>query len=81
MSHTKSKSARAQRRQRPARRRPPQRFSQEVVQLGDTTASLPRPVRRGVIRWVREMLALARQARREFSSVASKVLPPGRGTR
>ena len=45
------------------------------------TASLPEPMRRGVITWVRAMLALARLARREFGSLAARVLPPGRGTR
>jgi hypothetical protein len=45
------------------------------VQLGDTTASLPQPVRRGVIQWVRELLALVRLARRGFGRRAAGALP------
>jgi hypothetical protein len=67
MSQARTTRSRSQRAGRSARRRSPRRFSQEVVQLGDTTASLPQPVRRGVILWVRELLALVRLARRAFS--------------
>ncbi len=67
MSQARTTRSRSQRVSRSARRRAPRRCSQEVVQLGDTTASLPPPVRRGVIRWVRELLALIRLGRRAFS--------------
>ncbi len=80
-ARTRSTRSRGQRPGKHARRRTPRRFSQEVVQLGDTTASLPQPVRRGVIRWVQEMLTLARLARRKFSSLAFRVRPPARHTR
>ena len=80
-ARTQPTRSRGQRARKFDRRRAPNHFSQELLQLGDMTASLPEPVRRGVILWVREMLALARLARREFGSLAARVLPPGRGTR
>ena len=73
--------SRGQRARKFDRRRAPNHFSQELLQLGEMTASLPEPVRRGVIKWVRQMLALARLARREFGSLAARVLPPRRGSR
>ena len=80
-ARTQPTRSRGQRARKFARRRAPKHFSQELLQLGDMTASLPEPVRRGVIQWVRQMLALARLARREFGSLAARVLPPGRGSR
>lgn len=62
------------RRQRAAARH----FSQEVAQLGATTISLPRPVRRGVIQWLRELLALLRPGRRAFSRRTQGARPPKR---
>jgi|WetSurMetagenome_2_1015567.scaffolds.fasta_scaffold432013_3 hypothetical protein len=78
---TQPTRSRGQRARKFDRRRAPNHFSQELLQLGEMTASLPEPVRRGVILWVRGMLALARLARREFGSLAARVLPPGRGSR
>jgi hypothetical protein len=51
------------------------------VQLGDTTAGLPQPLRRGVILWVRELLALVRLARRAFDRHAARALPSERHSR
>ena len=79
MSRARAQTAsRAPRRRRPARHRASERFSQEVEELGDTTAGLPGPLRRAVIEWVYEMLALARLARREFSRLVAKIRPPER---
>ena len=51
------------------------RINREINALGAVNlAALPEPVRRGVITWVRAMLALARLARREFGSLAARVL-------
>ena len=80
-ARTQPTRSRGQRARKFDRRRAPKHFSQELLQLGEMTASLPEPLRRGVILWVRGMLALARLARREFGSLAARVLPPGRGTR
>jgi len=46
--------------------------------LGATTISLPRPVRRGVIQWLRELLALLRPGRRAFSRRTQGARPPKR---
>ena len=81
MSQARTTRSRSQRAGRSARRRSPRRFSQEVVQLGDTTASLPPPVRHGVILWVRELLALVRMGRRAFSRRTPAALPPRRQPR
>lgn len=77
MSYARTNRTRGQR----ARRRAPRRFAQEVVQLGDTTAGLPQPLRRGVILWVRELLALVRLARRAFDRHAARALPSERHSR
>ena len=78
---TQPTRSRGQRGRKFARRRAPKHFSQELLQLGEMTASLPEPVRGGVIKWVRELLALLRRSRRAFSHRTQGALPPKRQSR